>query len=204
MKKKLHKIYKWAFRFANTRYSWLVMFVCAFADASFFPLQTPLVFIGLALFNIKNTYNLALYGTLGTVIGTILGYGIGHFAWLNGEGEFTGVAMFFFNHIPGFSIEMYEKIKALFIKWDFWILFSAGFTPFPYKLFSISSGVFNLNLAIVLIATLVGHGIRFFLLGLIIKKAGRGIKKLFSRNMKPVAIAYALSIIIIIVLIKFL
>jgi len=204
MRRRLQKLYKWAFRFANTRYSWLVMFICAFADSSFFPLQTPLVFITLSLFNLKNTYNLALYGTLGTVMGTVLGYGIGHFVWLNNNGEFTGLAMFFFNHIPGFTIEMYEKIKVMYSKWDFWILFSAGFTPIPYKLFSISSGVFNLNLLVVLLATLIGHGVRFFILGFIIKKAGRGIKKLFNRNMKPVAIAYALSIIIIIVLFKIL
>ncbi|NJK85734.1 MAG: hypothetical protein HC906_06970 [Bacteroidales bacterium] len=120
------------------------MFICAFADASFFPVPTPMLFIGLALLNIKNTYKLAVSGTLGTTAGTVIGYIIGYFAWTTSSGDFTGIAHFFFKFIPGFSVDVYEKIRILYLKWDFWILFTAGYTPIPYKLFSISSGVFNI------------------------------------------------------------
>lgn len=187
MKEWFKKLHIWGLKWANTPYSWMAMFACAFADASFFPLPTPMFFIGLALLNIANTYKLALSGTMGTVFGAVAGYLIGHFAWLNAEGGFTGLAQFFFQYIPGFSVEFYEKIRSLYIKWDFWILFSAGYTPIPYKFFSISSGVFNLNPLMVLTATLIGQGIRFFLMAYLIIKLGSAIKELIKKSIKPIA-----------------
>lgn len=201
MKSWLKKLHGWGLKWANTRYSWLAMFVCAFADASFLPLPTPMFFIGLALLNIANTYKFALSGTMGAVVGAVAGYLIGHFAWLNADGGFTGIAMFFFNYIPGFSIESYEKIRDLYTKWDFWILFFAGYTPIPYKYFSISSGLFNLNLLMVLVATLIGQGIRFFVLGYLVIKIGPEIKRLFERNIKTIAVVSSLGVILAIILI---
>lgn len=202
MKNLFNKIYDWALKWANTRYSLLVVFLCAFADATFFPVTTTLLFIGLALLNIKNTYKLAISTTLGTVTGSMVGYSIGYFAWINSNGEYTAFANFFFNYMPGFSISVYENIRLLFVKWDFWILFSAGFTPIPYKFFSIASGVFNISPLIVLTATIVGHGVRLLLLGYLIKKIGPEIVQLFKRNLKPIAIFYSLSILAVIILIK--
>jgi membrane protein YqaA with SNARE-associated domain len=202
MKNWLKNLTTWGLKWANTKYSWVSMFVCAFADASFFPLPTPLFFITLSLLNIKCTYKFALTGTMGTVFGALLGFSIGHFAWLNSQGNFTELAQFFFKYIPGFTVELYDKIRNLYIKWDFWILFTAGYTPIPYKFFSISSGVFHLNLFMVLGATFIGQGIRFFLLAYLIIKIGPEIKKIFKRNIKAIAIISSLCLIVIVVLIK--
>ncbi len=202
MKIWIKSLHDWSLKWAHTKYSWIAMFVCAFADASFFPLPTPSFFIGLAILNIANTYKLALSGTLGTVFGAVLGYSIGHFVWLNADGGFTGIAQFFFEYIPGFSVEFYEQIRVLYARWDFWILFSAGYTPVPYKVFSISSGVFNLNFFMMLFATFLGQGIRFFILGYLIVKIGPQIKGMIARNMKAIAIASSLSIAALIIIIK--
>jgi membrane protein YqaA with SNARE-associated domain len=178
------------------------IFICAFADASILGLPTPMLFIALALLDLRKAYKYALIGTLGILSGAVAGYSIGHFAWLNANGEFTGVAQFLFNNIPGFSEEGYNKIQILFAKWDFWILFLAAALPLPFKIFSISSGVFDINLLIFCVATLISQGIKFFLLALLTLKLGPEVKKLFQFNWKPIAIIATATIAIVIVLIK--
>lgn len=159
-------------------------------------------FLALALLNISKSYKYALFGTLGTLTGAIAGYSIGHFAWLNINGEFTGLAQFLFNNLPGFSVAGYDKIQLLYEKWDFWILFVAALLPLPYKIFSISSGVFDINLLMFCLATLVSQAIKFFALALLTIKLGPQVKKLFQFNWKPVIIIAGTFIAIAIVVTK--
>jgi len=192
------RILKWA----NTKWGVWALFLCAFADASIFGLPTPMLFLALALLNIKKVYRYALFGILGTLAGSVAGYSIGHFAWLDTNGEFTGLAQFMFNNIPGFSEAGYNKIHILYANWDFWILFIAAALPLPYKLFSISSGVFDINFLIFCFATLISQGIKFFLLALLTVKLGPEVKKLIEFNWKPIAIIATASIAITIVVFK--
>jgi membrane protein YqaA with SNARE-associated domain len=106
------------------------------------------------------------------------------------------------NNIPGFSEAGYNKIHILYAKWDFWILFIAAALPLPFKIFSISSGVFDINLFIFCFATLISQGIKFFLLALLTIKLGPEVKKLLAFNWKPIAIIATACIAIAIVVIK--
>jgi membrane protein YqaA with SNARE-associated domain len=189
----------WILQWANTKWGLWALFICAFADASFLPLPTPLFFLALALLNITKTYKYALFGTLGTFFGAIAGYSIGHFVWISGNGEFTGFANFFFNNIPGFSEEIYSKIHYMYAKWDFWILFIAAALPLPYKIFSISSGVFDINIIIFCIATLISQGLKFFLLAFLAIKLGTEVRRLLNFSWKPLAIIASVFLAIIIV-----
>lgn len=192
----------WIMKLADTKWGVWALFLCAFADASIFGLPTPMLFIALAFLNIKKAYKYVLFGILGTLAGSVAGYSIGHFAWLDSNGEFTGLAQFMFNNIPGFSAAGYNKIHILYANWDFWILFIAASLPLPYKLFSISSGVFDINFLIFCFATLISQGIKFFLLALLTIKFGPEVKKLLEFNWKPIAIISTVSIAIAIVAIK--
>jgi membrane protein YqaA with SNARE-associated domain len=192
----LKKFHIWSLQWANTKWGTWSLFICAFADASFLPLPTPMFFLALALLNITKTYKYALFATLGTLSGAIAGYAIGHFAWINMHGEFTGLAQFLFNNFPGFSEDIYNKIQILYSKWDFWILFIASVLPLPYKIFSISSGVFDISIFIFCTATLISQGIKFFLLALLIIKSGPEVKKLLEYNLKPIAIVVTACIAI--------
>lgn len=202
MKNWFKRLHIWSLQWANTKWGIWALVICAFADASFFGLPTPVLFLALALLNIKKAYKYALFGTLGTLAGAIAGYSIGHFAWLNTNGEFTRLAQFLFNNIPGFSEDIYSKIHILYAKWDFWILFVAAALPLPFKIFSISSGVFDINLLIFCTATLISQGIKFFLLAILTIKLGPEVKKLFEFNWKPVAIIATATIALAIVIIK--
>ncbi len=198
----LKKFHVWSLQWADTKWGTWSLFICAFADASFLPLPTPMFFLALALLNITKTYKYALFATLGTLSGAVAGYSIGHFAWISTNGEFTGLAQFLFNNIPGFSESIYNKIHILYTKWDFWILFIASVLPLPYKIFSISSGVFDINIFIFCIATLISQGIKFFLLALLIIKLGPEVKKLLEFNLKPIAIIATACIAIVIIAVK--
>jgi membrane protein YqaA with SNARE-associated domain len=186
MRKWLNKLHVWGLNWANTKWGAWALFICAFADASFLPLPTPMFFLALVLLNQTKIYKYALFGTLGSFFGAILGYSIGHFAWLTASGDFTTFAQFLFNHFPGFSETGYFRIHAAFIKWDFWILFVASLIPVPYKLFSISSGVFDMNLFMFCLATLISQAIKFYLLALLIIKIGPEVKKLFEFKFRPI------------------
>lgn len=202
MKGVFRRLNDWILKLADTKWGVWALFLCAFADASIFGLPTPMLFIALALLNIKKVYKYVLFGILGTLAGSIAGYSIGHFAWLDSNGEFTGLAQFMFNNIPGFSSDGYNKIQILYANWDFWILFIAASLPLPYKLFSISSGVFEINFLIFCFATLISQGIKFFLLALMTIKFGPEVKKLLEFNWKPIAIISTACIAIAIVIIK--
>ena len=202
MKSWFKRLHVWSLQWAHTKWSAWALFFCASADASFLPLPTPMFFITLILLNIRKAYKYALFGTLGTLLGAVVGYSIGHFAWLNANGEFTGLAQFLMNHIPGFSEAVYNNIQVQYAKWDFWILFIAAIIPVPYKIFSISSGVFDINIAMFCVATLISQGIKFFSLALLIIKIGPRVKKLLEFKLKPIAIIVTASVVLAIVLIK--
>lgn len=189
-------------KLADTKWGVWALFLCAFADASILGLPTPVLFLALALLNIKKVYRYILFGILGTLAGSVAGFSIGHFAWLNANGEFSGFAQFMFNNIPGFSEDGYNKIHILYSNWDFWILFIAAALPLPYKLFSISSGVFDINFLIFCFATLISQGIKFFVLALVTIKLGPEVKKLLEFNWKPIAIIATASIAFAIVVFK--
>jgi membrane protein YqaA with SNARE-associated domain len=202
MKDWFKRLHVWCLQWANTKWGVWALFLCAFADSSILGLPTPMFFLALALLNITKAYRYALFGTLGALCGSFAGYTIGHFAWLNSNGEFTGLAQFLFNHIPGFSEAGYNKIHNMFAKWNFWILFIASLLPLPYKIFSISSGVFDVNVFMFCIATLISQGIKFYLLALLTIKLGPEVKKLLEFNWKPIAIMATAGIAIAIVVFK--
>jgi membrane protein YqaA with SNARE-associated domain len=118
------------------------------------------------------------------------------------NGEFTGLAQFLLNNIPGFSEDGYNKVHFLYERWDIWILFVAAALPLPYKIFSISSGVFDINLFTFCFATIVSQGIKFILFALLTMKLGPEVKKLFKFNWKPIALIAAACITIAIAVIK--
>ena len=127
-----------------------------------------------------------------SIMGAVVGYGIGHFIWWAEPGQFTGFAQFFFDHIPGFTIAAFSKIQILYEQWNFWIIFTAGFTPIPFKLFTISAGAFEINFAAFVLASLVGRSARFFLVSGLIKKYGEPIHAFIDNYFNILALAFTI------------
>ncbi len=200
----IKNIYDWMLSWAETRYASAALFILAFSESIFFPIPPDVLLIALALGNSKKSLKYALNCTLASVSGAVIGYTLGYYVWIKGSGDFTGFANFFFNNIPGFSVSLYEKIKLLYNEWDFWIVFTAGFTPIPYKVFTITSGVFQVNFLMFIIASIISRGARFFLIAFLIWKYGAGIKKFIDKYFNLLAIAFTILLIGGFVLIKYL
>lgn len=189
---------------SHTKSSNWAIFLCALLDACCLPLPTPMFFISLVLLNKANAYKYVIYASTGALVGAIIGYAIGYFAWINSNGEFTKFALFAFEYIPGFSIESYSLIKYEFDKWNFWILSIASFLPIPYKIFSISSGVFHINFIAFSVATFVSKILTFYLLALLTIKIGEKVKTLIAVNLKPIAIVAVTAAVVGIVVVRIL
>lgn len=201
MNKKFKQLSEWSMECANAKWGPWILLLFGVADASFLPLPVTTLFLALSLINGRNTFKYALFLVAGIVAGATAGYLAGHYAWLDQKMEFTGFARFFINTIPGFSSAGYEKIHLLFSKWGSWILLLSASTPIPYGLFSVSSGVFNVNIFIFILATLTGHGIKYLLLAWMTKKMGPAVNKLIEFTWRPVTvIPVAFAVITIVVL----
>jgi membrane protein YqaA with SNARE-associated domain len=200
----MRRLYNWVLNWADSPYSVTALFLLAFTESVFFPVPPDVLLIALALGAAGKAFRYAFICTIGSVSGALAGYALGTFIWLRPGGEFSGVAMFFFNNIPGFSVELFNNIKTLFNNYDFWVIFTAGFTPIPYKVFTISAGVFDLNILMFFIASLVSRGARFFLVAWLIWKFGPGIKSFIERYLNWVAIGITAGIIGVVITINFL
>ncbi len=91
----------WVSDIAATKWGSLVLFLFAFADASFLPLPVTSIFLILILLNTKKVVRQIVYVVSGTVLGAVAGYFIGHFAWIKPDGEFTAMAQFLLTPYSG-------------------------------------------------------------------------------------------------------
>ena len=105
----LRRLYEWILHWAETKYGVPALFLLALAESSFFPIPPDVLLIPLALGARSKAIRFALVCSVASIIGGIAGYGIGYFAWWNGE-AYSAVALFFFNHIPGFTEQVFLNI----------------------------------------------------------------------------------------------
>ncbi len=191
----MKRLYKWVLEWATTAYASIALFTFALIEAIFFPVPADILLIALVLGFRQKAFRYAFYATVGSVSGAFFGYLAGHYAWVNGGGEFTWFANLFFNNIPGFSIDLFERIKVMYAQWDFWIIFTAGFTPVPYKIFTVTAGVFDMNLLLFLLASLISRGARFFIITFVLFRYGLPIKIFIEKYFNIIALGFAMSII---------
>ena len=196
-------LYNWVLSWAQTKYGSSFLFILAFTESVFFPIPPDILLIALALGASQKAFKYALICTVGSVSGAFVGYAIGNYAWLTDSGEFSAFANFFFDTIPGFSMGLYESIRSLFVEWDFWVIFTAGFTPIPYKVFTVTAGAFDINLAMFALASIVSRGARFFLIAWLIWKYGPSIKIFIEKYFNVLALSATIVLIGGFVLIKY-
>ena len=125
----------------------------SFAESSFFPIPPDVMLAPMSLANPQRAWWFALLTTLTSVAGGLFGYLIGYYAfdllepWLR-ESRYWGA---------------YEQAVTWFEAWGFWAIFIAGFSPIPYKVFTIAAGVASMALLPFSLASLIGRGARFFM-----------------------------------------
>lgn len=193
----LKKLYDWVLHWADTPYGPLALFLLALAESSFFPVPPDPLLIALCLGAIKKSWRFALYTSIASVIGGILGYLIGFGIW-------ESVDSFFFKYVPGFTESLFQKVMINYQKYGFWYVFSAGFTPIPYKVFTIASGVFKLNFFFFFLASALSRSLRFFAVAALFRKLGPGIKDFIEKYFNLLAILFFILLFGGFLVIKFL
>jgi len=192
----LRKLYDWVLHWAETPYGPLALFLLAVAESSFFPIPPDPLLIALCLGAIKKSWRFAFYTSLASIIGGAIGYLIGFGIW-------EAVDSFFFKYVPGFSESLFERVTANFHHYGFWYVFAAGFTPIPYKVFTIASGVFKLNFVLFLIASAVSRSLRFFAVAALFRKFGPGIKGFIEKYFNLLAILFFILLLAGFLVVKF-
>lgn len=147
----------------NSNYSLLILSIVSFAESSFFPIPPDTLMIPISLINSKLALFYAFLTTITSVLGGMFGYLIGL------KGGRPIVKKFI-------SDEKLYQVKLLYQKYDVWAIAVAGFSPIPYKIFTIAAGLFELNFKRFVIASIIGRGGRFFLVGSLIFFFGEKIK----------------------------
>jgi membrane protein YqaA with SNARE-associated domain len=195
--KLFRKLYDWVLHWAETPYGPLALFLLALAESSFFPIPPDVLLIALCLGVVKKSFRFAFYAAVGSILGGMLGYLIGFGLW-------EAVNSFFFNYIPGFTEEFFLKVMNNFNTYGFWYVFSAGFTPIPYKVFTIASGVFKLSFPLFVVASALSRSLRFFLVAALFWKFGPPIKRFIDKYFNLLAILFFVMILAGFLVIKYL
>ena len=159
------------------------LFILAFIEASFFPIPPDILLIFLALAAPQKALFYAFICTAGSVLGGLFGYLIGY------VGE-KAILERFFKH------EKIERIHNLYNKYEGWAVFIAGLTPIPYKLATISGGVFYINIRKFIIASILSRGLRYFTIAILIMIYGQKILELLRNYFDTISIAAVIIAII--------
>lgn len=187
------RLYDWMLSWGDSRWGAWALFFFALAESSFFPVPPDVLLIALCLGAVTRSFRFATICLVGSIVGAIFGYGVGFFLWQDTAGNYTALADWFFAHV--FSQEAFVQVGDLFKQYDFWIVFTAGFTPLPYKLFTISGGLFHIDFLMFLVASIISRGLRFFLIAGLIWKFGAPIKTFIDKYFNWLAIAFTVLLI---------
>ncbi len=192
----LRRIYDWVLSWAETPYGTAALAILAFAESSFFPIPPDVLLIALAIGQRRRSFHFALVCSVASLAGGAFGYAIGHQFW-------SVAGNLFFHYVPGFTHERFAQLQELYQQYDFMIVFTAGFTFIPYKLFTISSGVFNISFPGFLLASAVSRTARFFLISALIWKFGEPIKRFIEKYFNLLASVFVVLLIVGFLLLKY-
>lgn len=191
----IHNLYEWVLYWAETPYGIPALFILAFAESSFFPIPPDVLLIALAISIPTRAFRYAFVCSLGSVLGGMFGYMIGwQFYGLLGEpivAFYQGQAKF-------------REVELLYQQYGTWAVFIAGFTPIPYKIFTIASGVFHLNFLNFILASVLSRSARFFLVAAFIWYFGPTIKWFIDKYFNLLVVLFTIALIGGFVLVRYL
>lgn len=177
----LQQLYDWTMRLAAHRHAILALAAISFIESSVFPIPPDVLIIPMVLAARERAWTIAAVCTVASVVGGYAGYAIGYFLY---EGVGLPILEFYG------AVEKFAEFRALYNEWGAWIVGMAGFTPFPYKVITIASGVTALDPATFGVASVLSRGARFFLLAALLWHFGPPIRRFVEANLPMLAWAF--------------
>ena len=186
-----HRLYDWVLRWSGHPRAQSALFGLAFAEASFFPVPPDVLLISMCLSCPRRALRYAGVCTAGSVVGGIAGYGIGQGLW-------HLVESFFFRYLSVFSFtpENFARVQHAYQENAFLAVFTSGFTPIPYKVFTVAAGVFEISLVVFILASLLGRASRFLLVALLLRWMGPRVLPFIERYLGWLTVAFVALLIL--------
>ncbi|MFQ6103378.1 MAG: YqaA family protein [Candidatus Glassbacteria bacterium] len=191
----VRSLYDWVLHWADTPYGVVALFLLAFSESSFFPVPPDVLLIALSISKPGKAIFYALITTIGSILGGMLGYTIGEFGF-----ESIGQPIIEWYG----AMDSYHRVRVLFEQYDAWAIGIAGFTPIPYKVFTISAGAFKINFWVFLAASAVSRAARFFLVGGLIRIFGNKIREYIDRYFNLFTIIFVILLVLGFVVVRYL
>ncbi len=193
-KNPLRKLYYWVLHWAYTPYGGLALILTAFSESSFFPIAPDVLLIPLSLSRPRRAMWYAVLCSVFSVLGGMLGYAIG--LWLM---DTIGVKLLEFYG----AMEQFQKISSLYNQYSGLAVATAGFTPIPYKVFTIAAGACRINFAIFIVASALSRSARFFIVAGLMAIFGEKIKGLIEKYFNLFTIAFVILLLAGFLIVKY-
>jgi membrane protein YqaA with SNARE-associated domain len=191
------RLYDWVIHWSHTTHAQTALFVLSFAESSFFPVPPDVLLAAMSLGAPRKWFRFALICSIASILGGCLGYLIGMFLWgLIGHWVFVHLAFL------GLTEPNFAKFQAWYDKYDFWIVFTCGFTPLPYKVCTISAGIANINILGFIVASALSRSARFFIVAGLLGWKGEKIKPVLEKYFNWFSFAFVLLLILGFIAIK--
>lgn len=181
----LRRLYAWVLGQADGPHGSRALAVISFAEASFFPMPPDVLQIALSVARPERSFRYAALSSAASVAGAVAG-------WCIGAGLWSAVSVVFFAWVPGLSAELFDQVRRLYLDNAFLAIVTAAFTPVPFKVFTLASGLFGVPLVELIAASALGRSARFFGVAACIRVAGPGVKRLLDRYLEVASIALLL------------
>ncbi|MCW8863757.1 MAG: DedA family protein [Colwellia sp.] len=161
-------MYEWTLKWAEHKFAPRMLALLSFAESVFFPIPPDVLLAPMVLAKPNKAWQLASLTTIASIVGGVVGYLLGY--------------MMFEPWIQPLITEFgyqgrFDTAMDWFNQWGVWVVFIAGFSPIPYKLFTVSAGFLQMAFLPFLLASAVGRGMRFFLVAGLIQWGGSAMEK---------------------------
>tara|TARA_Y100000310_G_scaffold208118_1_gene208637 strand:+ start:2444 stop:3058 length:615 start_codon:yes stop_codon:yes gene_type:complete len=188
----LQKLYTWVENQAYKPHAKQLLFWNAFTESIFFPLPPDILLIALVLVQKHRWIIYTAITTVGSVLGGVVGYLIGFYVF-----DAIGARLIEFYGLTN----SFNLVQEQYNNYAFWTVFLSGFSPIPYKIFTIAGGFFKVPLHIFLIGSIIGRGLRYIIVGFLVKRYGKLVSRTIYNHFNYAALV--LTIIIVVFLILF-
>ena len=195
MKNPIKNLYLWVLNLGKTKNGEKALAFISITESIFFPIPPDVLLIPLCLGNKNKIIKFFIICSIFSVLGGIIGYLIGLNIWWNSTNEFSDFAKLFFHYVPGFTEAVFYSIKEKYEIYNFWIIFTAGFTPIPFKIFTISAGAFNVSFIMFIIASALSRSLRFFIISILIYKYGSPVKELINKYFNLLSVIFTVLLV---------
>ena len=170
----LRRMYDWCLEAAHKPHAMWSMGAIAFAESSFFPIPPDVMLIPMALARPARAYVMAIWCTVASVAGGLVGYAIGALLY-----DSVGAWLM---QLYGYTDKV-ESFRAAYAEWGAWIILLKGLTPIPYKIVTITSGFAGYNLALFVFLSVITRGARFFVVAFLLHRYGDRARNMIERQL---------------------